>query len=128
MKVQKSASPHSRFLRGLARSAIVLLALLGGALVIVAVWWPFTREATRSSLEQVSLSDVKIGRFEEVFFPHPGYIAQNVAFKRDNAANTRPLARVGKIKCQGSWWALLTFTHQITRMDLEGVQVYVPTH
>ena len=128
MKVQKSASPHSRFLRGLARSAIVLLALLGGALVIVAVWWPFTREATRSSLEQVSLSDVKIGRFEEVFFPHPGYIAQNVAFKRDNAANTRPLARVGKITCQGSWWALLTFTHQITRMDLEGVQVYVPTH
>jgi hypothetical protein len=79
-------------------------------------------------LEQVSLSNVQIGRFEKAFFPHPGYIAQNVAFKRDNAANTRPLARVGKITCQGSWWALLTFTHQITRMDLEGVQVYVPTH
>ena len=93
----------------------------------LAIWWPFTREATISSLEQVSLSDVKIGRFEMAFFPHPGYVAQNVAFKRDNAANTRPLARIGKITCQGSWWALLTFTHQITRMDLEGVQVNVPT-
>ena len=128
MKVQKGGTPHSRFLEGLTRSAIVLLALLGAALTIVATRWPFRREATISSLEQVSLSDVKIGRFEKVFFPHPGYIAQNVAFKRDNAANTRPLARVGKITCQGSWWALLTFTHQITRMDLEGVQVYVPTH
>ena len=71
-------------------SVIVLLALFGAALAILAIWWPFTREATISSLEQVSLSDVKIGRFEKAFFPHPGYVAQNVAFKRDNTARHAP--------------------------------------
>jgi hypothetical protein len=94
---------------------------------MLAIWWPFTREATIRSLEQVSFSEVRIGRFQKSFFP-PGYIAQDVTFRRDNAANTRPLARIGKITCRGSWLALLTFTHRISRMELEGVLVYIPAH
>jgi hypothetical protein len=127
MKAQKAANDHSHFLRPLAGSAVILLALLGAALIMLAIWWPFTREATIRSLEQVSFSEVKIGRFQKSFFP-PGYIAQDLTFRRDNATNTRPLAKIGKITCRGSWLALLTFTHRITRMDLEGVLVYVPAH
>ena len=128
MKVQEGASYHSRFSKWLIRTAIVLLTLVGTAFTILAVWWPFTREATISSLEQVSFSDVKIGRFEKSFFPRPGYIAQDVTFKRDTAIYARPLARIGNITCRSSWLALLTFTHQIARMDLQGVEVYIPAH
>jgi hypothetical protein len=128
MKVQEGTSHHSRFPKWLIRSAIVLLTLVGAAFTALAIWWPFTREATISSLEQVSFSEVKIGRFEKLFFPRPGYIAQDVTFKRDNAMDTRPLARIRKITCRSSWLALLTLTHQIARMDLESVQVYIPAY
>ncbi len=127
MKAQKAANHHSCFWLWFTRSAIVLLALLGAALIILAIGWPFTREATVRSLEQVSFSEVKLGHFQKTFFP-PGYIAQDLTFRRDNAANARPLARIGKITCRGSWFALLTFTHRITRMELEGVLVYIPAH
>jgi hypothetical protein len=127
MEAQRAANHDSHLSRWLTISGIVLVALLGAVLVILAIWWPFTRDATMRSLEEVSFSEVKIGRFQKSFFP-PGYIAQDLTFRRDNTANTRPLARIGKITCRGSWLALLTFTHRITRMDLEGVVVYIPAH
>src|SRR3954451_8100042 len=127
MKAQKAANHDSRSSHWLTIGAIVLAALFGASLVALAIWWPFTRDATIRSLEQVSFSEVKIGRFQKSFFP-PGYIAQDVTFRRDNAANTRPLARLGKITCRGSWLALLTFTHRITRIDLESLVVHIPAH
>ncbi len=123
----EGARQHPHLLHWL-RGAIVLVAALVIVLAILAVRWPFTREATIRSLEQVSFSEVKIGSFKKVFFPRPGYIAQDVTFRRDSAPNTRPLARIGKLTCRASWIALVSLTHRIRRMDLEGVQVYIPAH
>ncbi len=123
-----AAVHHSRFSHGLTGTLIVLLGLLCLVLAILALRWPFTREATIRSLEQVSASDVKIDRFDKSFFPRPGYIAEGVTFSRDSAVNSRPLASIGKLTCRASWFALLTFTHRIRRMDLEGVHVYIPAH
>jgi hypothetical protein len=59
-----------------------------------------------------------VGDFDKTVFPHPGYVAQDVIFRREKATNSRPLARIEKITCRARA-ALQTFTHRITRMDLE---------
>jgi AsmA-like C-terminal region len=114
-------------LRALRIAAIVLLVLIGAASMFLAWKWPFTRGATIESLERVSASDVKIGRFEKLYFPHPGYVAHEVTFTRDRGS-ARPLATVRKVTCQGSWVDILTYTHRVSRIDLEGAQVYIPRH
>ncbi|HEX4769896.1 MAG TPA: AsmA-like C-terminal region-containing protein [Bryobacteraceae bacterium] len=90
--------------------------------------WPFTSKATIASLERVSASEVEVAHFHKLFFPKPGYIAEDVKFKRPTAPHDRPLATIAKITCLDNWLALLTFTHTIDRMNLEGVQVYIPSH
>lgn len=102
--------------------------LVGAALLILAARWPFTRRATIQSLEQVSASEVQIIGFRETFFPSPGYIAQEVTLSRDHRPGVRPIATIAEINCRTTWPSLITFTHRISRMDLEGVQIYIPAH
>jgi hypothetical protein len=78
-------------------------------------------ELTISSLEQVSFSGVKIGRFEKSFFLGSGYTAPDVTFKRDAAMCARPPIGIGKVTCRSLWLAFFTSDH---RMDREGAQVY----
>jgi hypothetical protein len=112
-------------LRALRIAAIALLVLIAAASMFLAWKWPFTRAATIESLERVSASNAEIGRFEKLYFPHPGYVAHEVTLDRGSG---HPLATVRKVTCQGSWVAILTYTHRVSRIDLEGAQVYMPRH
>jgi hypothetical protein len=119
------ATHRARLLHLFKVGAVVLSVLFSGVLLVLAVKWPFAREATIRSLERVSASEVQIINFQKTFFPSPGYIAQDVTFKRPGSP---PIATIGKIKCKATWAAMLSFTHRISRMDLDSVQVYIPAH
>ncbi len=126
--MQVSAILRTRFFHRIKISGITLLCLIGGAFLVLALKWPFTRKATIQSLERISASDVRIGGFREIFFPHPGYIAENVIFTRDNSAGAHPMAAIRKVTCRATWFALMSFTHRINRMELEGFRVSIPAH
>jgi hypothetical protein len=98
----------------------------GVAGLIVSVEWPFTKQRTIGSLEDVSGCRVEIRGFREVFFPHPGYDAEEVRFQRGSGANEVSLAKVGKVATRGSWVAVLSFTHRLMRIDLHGLEVRIP--
>ena len=124
--VRGRATSRARLFRCLRRSAAVLCVCLVSVLMLVAVKWPFTLKATTASLERVSASAVEVTRFRKLLFPYPGYVAQDVKFKRTLGPDDKPLATIGKITCRGSWLALLSFTHRIDRINLEGVHVDIP--
>ncbi len=124
--MREIATHRARLFHRLRMGGIILIVLLGGVLLVLSLKWPFTREETIRSLEQVSSSKVQIINFQERFFPRPGYIAQNVTFSR--GSGSRPMVRIGKITCRATWPALLSFTHRINRIDLDGVQIYIPAH
>jgi hypothetical protein len=71
---------------------------------------------------------VGIARFDMQFFPNPGYIAENVSFSRNSDIGTPPLARIKKLTCRASWFAILSLAHRIDRMDLNGLDVSIPDH
>ena len=120
-----AVKPGAQFLHRLKIGSVILLILLVGVLLVLAAKWPFTREATSKSLEQVSFSDIRIADFRMIFLPHPGYVAQQVTFARGRGG-TRPIARISKVTCRSTWITLISFTHRIQRMDLEGLQIYIP--
>ena len=102
-----------------------MLVAFGGVLIVLALKWPFTRQAVTKNLQHVSRSNVSIGEFREYFWPQPGYWAKSVSFSRKSA---KPFATIEKISGQASWLDILTFTHRVKRADLSGLRVALPEH
>src|SRR5438270_11821270 len=60
-------------------------------LVIMAVKWPFTREAMTKRLERASSAQVEIRGFHSTYFPFPGCVAEDVVFRqKTSAAGQKP--------------------------------------
>lgn len=115
-----------RWARVLKIGAIVLLVLLAADLILDAIEWPFTKKATISSLEKLSECHVSIGGFHKHLFPHPGYVADAVVFTRDGKTGPITLASIQRLDCDGSWVAMLTFTHRIAKIELDGARFTIP--
>ncbi len=115
---------HGRLKRHLLQGAVLLCGLLVVDFIFLAVRWPFTREKVIVSLEQASLSKVQIGKFDKTFFPHAGYVAEDVTFAR----NTTQLASAHAIRCRTSWFAVVSLTHRVKLLRIEGLHVDIPAH
>lgn len=122
-----STTPRADFSRLLRISGRIIAAVLVVSCALLATHWPFTRDATVYSLERVSSSQVQIGAFHEIFFPHPGYIAESMILTRNSTPGSPPLVRVRRLTCLASWFAVLSFTHRTKQMRLEAMEVYIPT-
>src|SRR6185437_17148760 len=55
-------------------------------LAIMAVKWPFTREAMTKRLERASSAQVEMRSFHGTYFPFPGCIAEEVMFRQKTSA------------------------------------------
>src|SRR5690348_8085783 len=109
-------TPRLPLVRRVAIGAIVLAALLAIAATLLALEWPFTSKRVTRSWEQLLQSKVQTGHFRKIFFPHPGYIAEEVVITRNSPSGTPPLAAVHKVICRASWSAILSFTHRISQV------------
>ncbi|HZQ52730.1 MAG TPA: AsmA-like C-terminal region-containing protein [Bryobacteraceae bacterium] len=112
------------FRRALAIGGIMVAAVLAADGIIIATHWPFSRPAAALALERAAASRVTFGHFDPAFFPRVGYVAENVTFER----NGLPLATIRVIRCMTSWPMLLSLTHRVEHMQLEGVHVQIPAH
>ena len=101
-------------------AACVVALLVVGASVL-ALHWPFTRAALIRSLEQDSQGQVRMGSFQETYFPHPGAIADNVIFERDA---TSPRLTIRRLTIIGSYFGLLH--RYIPHIRADGAVLSVP--
>ncbi len=107
--------------RGRLIAPIALLIALAVLVIVVAREWPFTREAVTKSLQQQSGTSVQIGNFREVYFPHPGCVADNVTFRKEPSAPT--LITIQKLTIVGSYAGLLT--HHLDTIRADGFRLVV---
>ena len=101
---------------------VIVVALIVLA-IVTAVNWPFTRGAVIQSLQQQSGSKVDIANFQDIYFPHPGCIAQGVTFRRGGTSGP-PLATIDKLSIMGSYHSLLF--HHITIIRAERIHITIP--
>ncbi len=117
---------HGSLKRHLLRGAVILVGLFVVDCIFLAFKWPFTRTEVVTSLERFSASKVQMGQFHKTFFLHPGYVAENVTFARDSNGNATQLASVRGIDCRASWLALISLTHRVHQLRIEGLRVNIP--
>jgi AsmA-like protein len=115
------------FRRVLRVAALCLAILLAIDICILVVKWPFERNRATESLEHFASSELQIGQFHKIFFPHPGYVAENLRFTRRSPSGTVQLAVARRIECKGTWWAMISLTHHIKELQIEGLRVWLPS-
>src|SRR5579871_6008179 len=114
---------------------IILICLAGCAcvlLVVLAVMWPFTRNAMIKRLEQASSAKVQMRGFHSTYFPYPGCVAEEVVFLPAAAASgaarsTTPIITIRKLTIESTLFGLLSKPHRIKRIIADGLRVHAPT-
>jgi hypothetical protein len=107
------------------------LVLVAAAPVVIAVVlasnWPFTKTKIIQNLEHFSSCEVQVSRFDRTYIPHPGYVADGVKFIRRSNGRPVQMAFVTRIQASASWAALVTFTHRLRLLQIEGLHVFIPS-
>jgi hypothetical protein len=93
------------------------------ALFVLAVHWPFTKQAVIKSLQEASSSTVEIANFHGTYFPFPGCIAEGVTFRRTSDQNAPPLITVGKLTIQSSFLGLVR--QRVIQVRAEGLHIII---
>lgn len=109
----KPAAPRHR--KAIVIAIIVVVCMVVG-LIVAWMKWPFTQDNITQSLAQQAGSTVKIGHFREVFFPHPGCVADNIVFHRSVGSGPTFLV-IHKLTVIGSYHGLLADHLSTVRMD-----------
>jgi hypothetical protein len=117
-----SSSPSMRKLAGW--SVLVLAGVFLAAIVLLALYWPFSRQAVLRELEDESQSRVEVGAYHGTYFPRPGCVLEHATFRHNPKAGSPPLITIEKLRIEGSFSGL--FTKHLSRIRAEGMHVLIP--
>jgi hypothetical protein len=110
----------------LALLALFLLAILIVG-VVVARHWPFTAGNFTQSLQEDFPATVTFHKFRPTFFPHPGCVAEGLAFRRlGSSPNTPPVVTIQRFTVEAHYIDILTRPGHLARTVMNGFRVYVP--
>jgi hypothetical protein len=119
-------APAQRFRWILLAVSICAVVFLG----IMAVKWPFTRDATTKRLERASSARVEMRGFHSTYFPFPGCVAEDVVFRQKTSATGQktvdPIITIRKLTIESTFSGLLSKPGRIRRIIADGLQIHVP--
>lgn len=117
--------PGSRFPKWLVRTLACVVAAFGVGLIVLAINWPFTRQALIDTMQKRSVRSVTIDHFRVTYFP-PGCVAEGVKFLRRKYKEKPPLITISKVEVKGSYWGMISLHKRLSAVRIYGMHVTVP--
>jgi len=114
--------------RGLHITEAVIIGVVTVVLVgvdLMFYFWPFRYREVHPLLQQVFQSRVDVKRYHRTYFPHPGFVAEDVTFYRHGDTRIPPLATVKKMTVAGQWLVLIFHPHTLYQIRLDGLHVQI---
>lgn len=105
--------------------AILLIALVTAGF-FAEKYWPYRYRNVKPLLEQVFASHITVSGYHRIYFPHPGFVADQLTLRRNSAPDLPPVGSTQKLIVQGSWWDLLTLHRRVMLVDVVGLHVVIP--
>ena len=102
----------------------VPFAILAGSLTVLATHWPFTRSKLVEAIKGASGAEVRIGRFHQTFFPHPGCVAEEVELLQSGSGKLPVLTSVS-LTVWDSWPNRLAFRQRIDHITIKTLHIYI---
>ena len=112
--------------RRIAATGVVLLVLAAIAFPLVDKYWPYRYRNVKPMLEQVFASKITIDHYHRVYFPHPGFVAEGLTFRRNTATDLPPIGSAQELKVEGNWLDLLLLRRHVRLVDVKGLHVVIP--
>lgn len=104
--------------------AAIVVAMV--AVHLMFFFWPFRYREVHPLLESVFESKVVVREYHRTYFPHPGFVAEDVTFYRHGDTHIPPLAHVKRMTVEGQWGMLLVHPHTLYQIVLAGLHVQIP--
>jgi len=109
----------------------IVAAVVGAFLMVPAgllIWhWPFSCARVTRSLQETLPATVSFTSFRATYFPHPGCVAEGVAFHwLAMKEQSPPIATVAKMKIEAHYLDLLFRPGYLAQILLDGFRVDVP--
>ncbi len=101
-------------------------ALMVAAVTALTLHWPFSDANVRASLEEGFGGQVTFASYQEVYWPHPGLIAEGITLRRSADPAVPPLATAQRLVVTDRWTTVLTLQHRLRLIKLQGVKVTIP--
>jgi hypothetical protein len=103
---------------------VLALVVIGGAAVVVASRWPFSRDTIIRALERKFSSTVELKTFHLTYFT-PGCVAEGVTLRRNSDRNAPPIATIEKLTIQGSYWGFFATPKRVPHVGVQGLRIFV---
>lgn len=108
---------------GLGLSIVILMA---AGVCFICTYWPYRYRTVQPLLESVFTSQVKIGHYHRIYFPHPGFMATDITLSRNSAPDLPPFGSVASLTVQGTWLDLLLLQKRVRLVDVTGLHIVIP--
>jgi hypothetical protein len=109
-------------------AAAVVVAAIGVGLFLFLRYWPFREQAVLRALQSGLSTKIKVTKFHEIFFPHPGCVMDGVVIGSSSDGKTLPPATIQQLEIEGSYSSFLTAGTQISSIRARGLHLLVPTY
>lgn len=123
------AATRSRRKREIHAAELIIIAavtLLLGGIDVTFYFWPFRYREVHPLLQQIFRSRIDVKSYHRTYFPHPGFIAEDITMYRHGDTHIPVLATIQRMRVEGTWSGLFLHPHQLYQMRLEGVRVQIP--
>ena len=112
-----TVKPRQNGRRVLAAVLLLLLVSVAVAGVVASRKWPFSHAAIIQALQQQAGGEVQIGSFQQMYFPKPGCVAENVTFRHSGDRTGQPYLTIPSLKIVGTYHGLLTRHIAVVKAD-----------
>ncbi|MGA8026911.1 MAG: AsmA-like C-terminal region-containing protein [Bryobacteraceae bacterium] len=94
-------------------------------IIVIALNWPFTKQALIDVLQERSVRSVTIARFYRTYFL-PGCVAEDISFLHRKHKNKPPLISIERLVIQANWGNILTFQRRLSGVRAVRMHLTVP--
>ena len=103
---------------------LLALGVIGGAIVLLLIRWPFKRDTVVRALQEQFSSTVEVKTFHATYFT-PGCVVEGVTFRRNSDGDAPPIATIEKLTIQGAYWEFFSAPKRVRRVRIEGLHIFV---
>ncbi|HKV27451.1 MAG TPA: AsmA-like C-terminal region-containing protein [Candidatus Acidoferrales bacterium] len=116
-----------RIFRWIALGALAAIIIVGIAGIILLLRWPFSQANIIQSIGETASGSITFAKFRATYLPFPGFVAENVVFRRSSSApDAPPLVTIQRIAIRARYLDLFLGRSYIARIILNGLYVRVP--
>lgn len=106
--------------------ALSIAACMVAGVTFINMHWPYRYRMIKPLLQEVLGSQVSIGHYHRVYFPHPGFMATEITLRRKSAPDLPPLGSITSVTVQGTWRDLLLLRERVDLVDITGLHIVIP--